>query len=219
MDPYVIEDAKLNYSVIEAFMGRLSVNQVYSHGLSGGEVLSVVVNITSKNVMRLAIDLWFPEGAIIGNYEGLTRVGLLPFESGGPFNVTLKDAVLSWRIKGKVKKVKGVEYMKVRSFKFKPIEIGHMKVHADGLFPSQQLTKSAVQMINSSWEFFTRQLMPETQNFFGPELVKICNKIFMRIPYDQLLPKGFKEKVKEEEVVKKGENGDKEKDVKDVKKS
>lgn len=193
MDPYITENAQLNYSVIDAFVGRLSVYEVYSHGLSSGQVKSVVANITSKNVMRLTIQMWFPTGQLTGNYEGTTRVGFIPFHSGGPFNVTMRDILVTWKIKGKVKKVNGVEYMTVKTFKFKPTQIGHMRVKMDGIFPSKQLTKSAVQMINGSWGFFTRQLMPETQNYFGPELVKIVNKIFLRVPYDQLLPKGYKE--------------------------
>lgn len=192
MDPYVTEDAKLNYSVIDAFVGKLSVYEVYAHGLSRGQVKSVTANITSKNAMKLSINVWFPEGRLTGNYEGLTRVGFIPFESGGPFRVNLTDVTLNWRIKGKVRRVKGVEYMKIRSFKFQPTEIGNMRIKMDGIFPSKQLTKSTVKLINGSWGFFTRQLMPETQNYFGPELVKVLNKIFMKVPYDQLLPKGYK---------------------------
>lgn len=194
MDPYVTEDAKLNYSVIEAFVGKLSVYEVYTYGLSSGQVQNVVANFTSKNVMKLSVDVWFPEGAIKGNYEGFTRVGFVPFHSGGPFNITTKDVLINWLIKGKVKKVKGVEYMQVRTFKFRPTKIGHMKVNMEGIFPSRQLTKSTVKLINGSWSFFTKQLMPETQNYFGPEIVSVLNKIFLKVPYDQLLPKGFANK-------------------------
>lgn len=189
MDPWVTEDAKLNYSMIEAFVGKLSVYEVYSYGLSTGEVQSVVANITDKNVLKLSIDIFFPEGKIKGHYEGTTRVGILPFYSGGPFNLTTTKALLNWKIKAKVKKVNGTEYMKVRTFKFKPVKIANLKVNLEGIFPSKQLTRSTVKLINGSWGFFMRQLMPETQSYFGPALVNILNKIFMKIPYDRLLPK------------------------------
>lgn len=189
MDPWVTEDAKLNYSMIEAFVGKLSVYEVYSYGLSTGEVQSVVANITDKNVLKLSIDIFFPEGKIKGHYEGTTRVGILPFYSGGPFNLTTTKALLNWKIKAKVKKVNGTEYMKVRTFKFKPVKIANLKVNLEGIFPSKQLTRSTVKLINGSWGFFMRQLMPETQSYFGPALVNILNKIFMKIPYDRLLLK------------------------------
>lgn len=197
MDPYVSEDVKLNYSVIDAFVGKFSVNEVYTFGLSSGIVKSVTTNTTAKGLLKLTVQVLFPEGEIIGSYEGTTRVGVIPFESAGPFSLTIKNALLKWKIKAKPKKVKNVEYMQVKSFKFSPLQIGHMTVDMEGLFPSEQLTKSTVNLINGNWKLFTRQLLPATQNYFGGDVVKTLNKIFMKIPYDQLMPKGYKKEEKD----------------------
>lgn len=189
MDPYVTEDAKLNYTLSESIVGRFSVHQVNTYGLVKGEVQNVSAHFSQNGtVMRLTIDVFFPESYVKGNYRGVARLGLLPFRSGGPFNVTITDTVITWQIHGKLLKRKdGEEFMQVRSFKFKP-KVGDLKLSMEGLFASKQLTSTAVKLLNGRWKYFVRQLMPETQNYFGPELVKIVNKIFMKVPFNHLLP-------------------------------
>lgn len=190
LDPYITEDANLNYTVAGAFAGQMSIYELTSYGMAKAVVQSVAANFTTKNTMRLTMDVWFPEIFTKGSYEGSNRVGFLPFQSGGPFRLNITDVSIKWKIKGKARKVKGVEYMQVRSFKFKPTQIGNLKLKLEGLFPSKELTKSTVKLINNNWEFFVEQLMPETRRFFEPEMANLANKVFMRIPYDRLFPKG-----------------------------
>lgn len=188
MDPYVTDDAKLNYSLIDTLVGKFTVRQVNTYGLVDGQVQAVRVNFTDDfSSMRMSINIFFPKSSAMGSYGGNARLGIIPFRSGGPFNLTVTNTLITWLISGKVKKVKGIEFMEVQSFKFKPT-VGDLKLNMEGIFASKQLTKAAVNLLNGRWKYLLRQLLPETQRYFEPELVKNVNKIFMKIPYNVLLP-------------------------------
>lgn len=186
LDPMVMENVNLNYSVLANLLGNLNIQQVRSYGLSEGEVRDVRLNLTATS-MELEADVFFPKGFIEGKYQGSGRIGLMRLKSAGPFNVTMKNTLVTWRLIGQLEKINGEDYMKIVDFTMNP-KIEYMRLDMEGIFTNRRLTKAAVDMINNSWKYFLKQLLPETQLFWSPTMSALANQVFLKIPFDVLMP-------------------------------
>lgn len=139
MDPFVYESGKFEYKQTARMQGSVTVKNSKFYGLSTAEVRGVKSNITDKT-MDLEIDIFLPRVFSEGLYKGEAFFNEIRFASKGAFNLTMKNVVATWKVKGSIVTVDGEDYMKMNFFDMIPT-VGEMKISATGLFPDAQLSK------------------------------------------------------------------------------
>lgn len=98
----------------------------------------------------------------------------------------------------------GHRYMKMKSVDFDPT-VGNLKFNAEGLLPEPLLSKfnsfffwnyllifyfideAIVEFLNQNWRPIYKTLIPETKAAWEPEIIKLANEFYSRIPIDSVL--------------------------------
>lgn len=139
VDPFSYETMTFNYKNSNLLSGSFTVTDIKTYGMSRLTVKKVVSNFTNDE-MSIEADVFFPKLFSTGDYKSNMTFNLFQLHSKGLYNVTMKDVVGKWNIKGKIEKIDGEEYMKVYKFDLDP-EANSMKFSISGLFPDETLSK------------------------------------------------------------------------------
>lgn len=139
MDPFNYESARFEYKQTARMQGSVNIKNSKFYGLSRAEVRGVKSNITEKTV-DLEVDIFLPRVFSEGLYKSEAFFNDIRFASKGAFNLTMKNIVATWKVKGSMVNIDGEDYMKMNAFDMIPT-VGEMKVSATGLLPDPQLSK------------------------------------------------------------------------------
>lgn len=139
VDPFSYETMTFNYKNSNLLSGSFTVTDIKTYGMSRLTVKKVVSKFVDDE-MSIEADLFFPKLFSTGDYKSNMTFNLFQLHSKGLYNVTMKDVVGKWNIKGKLEKIDGEEYMKVYKFDLDP-DANSMKFSISGLFPDETLSK------------------------------------------------------------------------------
>lgn len=145
VDPFTYDSVTFNYKNSNLLNGGFTVKDVRTYGMSRGKVRSVKSDFTDDE-MTIQAEMFFPKIFSTGNYKSNMTFNAFKIESKGQYNITMKDVVGKWNIKGKLEKIDGEDYMKVYKFDILP-EANDMKISVSGLFPDEALSRFIVRLI------------------------------------------------------------------------
>lgn len=137
LDPFTYDSVTFNYKRSDLFGGTFTVRDVKTYGMSRGKLLRLKSNITD-DTMSITAEVQFPKLFSTGDYTADMALNAFKLESKGQYNVTMKDVVAKWNIKGKVN---GEGYMNIHKFDIVP-DAKEMKLSVSGLFPDPALSKN-----------------------------------------------------------------------------
>lgn len=140
LDPFTYDSVTFDYKGSELLGGTFTVRDVKTYGMSRGKVLRLKSNITD-DTMSITAEVMFPKLFSTGDYTADMSFNAFKLASKGQYNVTMKDVIAKWNIKGKVSKIDGEDYMKIIKFDIIP-DAKDMKLSVSGLFPDPALSKN-----------------------------------------------------------------------------
>ncbi|KAG7310729.1 hypothetical protein JYU34_003537 [Plutella xylostella] len=186
IDPYEQDDIKVEYKRNQ-ISAKMYMKDIVVAGLRQAKVLDARLRADEER-FHLEVDMTSPSVFVTGRYHGEGRYNSLRVNATGGFNTTMRDLVYTWKLDGKPLKRDGETFVKIHSFYMRP-DVGDLQAYASDIFPDNpQLTELANQITNQNWRIMYRELLPYAQANWNLTGVKIANKIFLKVPYDQLFP-------------------------------
>lgn len=79
--------------------------------------------------------------------------------------------------------------MVIKSLDVTNSQIQNFKANITGLVADPDVNSFILEFINQNWKIFLDQFLDQTKSGWEPTYLNIFNKIFGKIPFDQLMPK------------------------------
>lgn len=113
------------------------------------------------------------------------RILLLPITGSGRANLTLVNTKIEHRLIGEPYEQDGVKYMKLKDYKvaFDPKKV---HIHFENLFNDKLLSETMNRFLNENWEIAFNELKSGYSKSFGKIFKEISNRIFTKVPFDQI---------------------------------
>ncbi|XP_026758733.1 uncharacterized protein LOC113518150 [Galleria mellonella] len=188
VDPYRQKDLHAEYNNNQ-ITAKMDMKDIYVHGLKSSEIKDARLR-ADDDQFYLEVDLTTPKVFVTGQYQGEGRYNSLKIAAKGSFNSTMTDLVYTWKLEGVPEKKDNETYMRIKSFYMRP-DVGNMVSYLSNDNPeSRELVDIGNRFINSNnnWRLMYRELLPLAQANWNKIGVRIANKIFLKIPYNQLFP-------------------------------
>ncbi|XP_059048502.1 uncharacterized protein LOC131843703 isoform X2 [Achroia grisella] len=188
VDPYRQKDLRAEYNNNQ-ISAKMHMTDIYVHGLKLAKVKDARLRADDDN-FHLEVDIETPRVFVTGQYEGEGRYNSLKIVAKGSFNSTMTDLVYTWKLDGVPEKKGNETYMRINSFYMRP-DVGNMVSYLTNDNPnSKDLIDLGNRFINSNnnWRLMYRELLPFAQANWNKIGIRVSNKIFLKIPYDQLFP-------------------------------
>ncbi|XP_077296111.1 uncharacterized protein LOC143918217 [Arctopsyche grandis] len=142
--------------------------------------------------MELEVDLSNKHIYIDGHFRGEVGIDTFLLSTQSYFNNTLNNVKWTWKIFGEKKIINGKTHMTITKFGMRP-EVGHMMVTVPDVFKgSPELAKLVQDLSQAYWSTVYRELLPIVELTWNKIGVKMSNKIFNKIPYEELFPVSLK---------------------------
>lgn len=186
LDPYYQKNLKVEYknNQISAVM---ILKNIYVEGLSGASVHDARVR-TDDDQLHIEIDLTAPKVVVRTEYEGNGQYNALKINAHGMINNTMSDLVFTWKLDGVPVKIGSETYMNITSFYMRP-DVGNMHISLTNDNPeTKDLTDFGLRFMNENWRALYREFLPFAQSNWDTIGARIANNIFMKVPYNQILP-------------------------------
>lgn len=162
---------------------RQTFKEVDVHDLISGS--RVVRYRTDFNKHLIICDSKSDRIRVLGDYEMSGRILLLPIVGKGKTNITLVDTHIEHQLIGEPYEKNGVKYMKLREYKvdFKPKRV---YMHFENLFNDKVLSEGMNRFIDENWEAVFSGLKEGYSKGFGSIFRDLSNRIFTKVPMDQI---------------------------------
>ncbi|KAK3908173.1 Protein takeout [Frankliniella fusca] len=131
--------------------------------------------------------LFFKQGVTLkGHYKIDGKVLVLPITGEGPCELFLDDIDATVNLIGKELVKDGVTYMEVENFKF-DFKPKRLNIKLENLFNgNKQLSDNMNVFLNENWAEVLKELKPAVTEAFGQAFGEITNRIFKKVPYNQI---------------------------------
>ncbi|VVD01339.1 unnamed protein product [Leptidea sinapis] len=148
----------------------------------------IKAKMVMSDIYVIGLNMFTPKVIVKGQYEGGGSYNSLKLLATGEFNNTMTDLVYTWKVDGAPEVIDGVTYIRVSSFYMRP-DVGTMKTTLTNNNPdSKELTELGVRITNENWRLLYKEMLPFAQSNWNKIGTRICNKIFLKVPYDVLFP-------------------------------
>ncbi|CAH2050323.1 unnamed protein product, partial [Iphiclides podalirius] len=186
IDPFYQKELKLEYNNNQITV-KMIVSEIYVEGVTESTVKDVRLRAEDESFL-LEIDMFTSQIFCKGRYSGGGSFNALRINATGDFNTTISDLTYTWKLEGTPEKVDGETYVKITSFYMRP-DVGNMVTHLTNENPdSKELTDLGIRITNENWRLLYRELLPFAQSNWNKIGTRIANKIFLKVPYNQLFP-------------------------------
>lgn len=130
-----------------------------------------------------------PKITITGKYKIDGRVLVLPIQGDGKAHLVFDNADLIVRYKPKVIEKNGKKYIQTQRFQL-DFDTTQLHINLENLFNGDKaLGDNMNQFLNANWRDILQELKPAI-TFAVEEILKgIINRIFMKVPYDEIFLK------------------------------
>ncbi|XP_014241740.1 protein takeout [Cimex lectularius] len=125
---------------------------------------------------------------LLGDYTISGKVLVLPITGAGKCNLTFDNFVAKLAAKGR-EVVKGNQkYMQVDKFTV-AIETSRLHVYLANLFNGDKTLGNQMNIfLNENWQDILKELKPTISSAFGAAFKEIANRVFSKIPINQIAP-------------------------------
>ncbi|CAK1601956.1 unnamed protein product [Parnassius mnemosyne] len=187
IDPYHQKELKLDYNNNQ-ISAKMSISNIYVSGVSSGSTVKDVRLRAEDDSFHMEIDMFTPQIISKGHYSGGGSYNALRINASGDFNTIMSDLTYTWKLDGTPEKIDGETYVRINSFYMRP-DVGNMVTNMTNENPdSKELTDLALRLTNQNWRLLYRELLPFAQSNWNKTGIRIANKLFLKVPYDQLFP-------------------------------
>nr|AOG12867.1 odorant binding protein [Eogystia hippophaecolus] len=186
VDPYHQEEIRVEYKNNQ-IMATMTMKDIYVEGLKLAKVHNARLR-ADEDYFHLEVDITTPRVFVRGKYIGEGRYNSLRINAKGEFNTTMTDLVYTWKIDGIPEKKNNTTYMRIKSFYMRP-DLGNLKAYiSNDNIDSKSIIDFANNFANQNWRPLYREMLPYAQENWNKIGIRIANKIFLKVPYDQLFP-------------------------------
>ncbi|XP_075228754.1 uncharacterized protein LOC142328702 [Lycorma delicatula] len=192
LDPMVMDVLRFSYRS-SMLGGDTVVRNVGIQRLSTIKVIEARARLNNPEKFYLEFDAHYDRLESSGHYELVGNIAKIPINSHGLFNISLYDVNFMYVVKGNlITGDDGLQYMKLNKFQYLNTNrgIGSIKLSATNLVERNPfLNMFAIKFLNQFWKPISRELLPIIDPMVDRFTTDFFNNIFLRIPYDMLLPK------------------------------
>ncbi|XP_049877911.1 protein takeout-like isoform X2 [Pectinophora gossypiella] len=186
VDPYHQKELRVEYKNNQIAV-KMTMRDIYVYGLKTATVHDVRLHADEDRFL-LEVDLTTPKVYVNGTYRGEGGWNSLTINTTGTFNTTMTDLTYTWKINGKPEKIDGETYVRIESFYMRP-DLADLKSYITNDNPdTRELTNLGNDFANANWKALYRELLPYAQDNWNKIGIRVANKIFLKVPYDQLFP-------------------------------
>ncbi|XP_077296347.1 putative beta-carotene-binding protein [Arctopsyche grandis] len=186
LDPHVEKEMKIEYKRNQ-ITAKAFLKDITAHGLSNAIVHNVRANL-QDDFMEIEADMSNKGIVVEGYFRGEGRLNAIVFNTKGFYNNTMSDLTWTWKISAEPEVKNGKTYMRVKKFFMRP-EVGGMIVNLPVIFEDNpQLNKIAKDFAQNYWRLIYHELLPVIEQTWDKIGRKVCNKIFLKVPYDEIFP-------------------------------
>ncbi|XP_045781034.1 circadian clock-controlled protein daywake-like [Maniola jurtina] len=186
VDPYVQKKLLLEYKNNQVQV-KMNNRDIHVIGLKSSTVRDARLR-ADEDSFHLEVDMYTPAVSMTGKYEGGGSYNALNITARGTYQADMTDLVYTWKLDGKPETINNDVYVRIKSFYMRP-DVSSMKVHLTNDAPeSKELTELGVRLVNENWKVLYRELLPFAMNNWDKIGTKVANKLFLKVPYNQLFP-------------------------------
>ncbi|KAL4702988.1 hypothetical protein ACJJTC_008766 [Scirpophaga incertulas] len=186
VDPYHQKDLRIEYKNNQ-ILAKFTAKDIYVEGLKSSTVHDVRFR-ADDDQFHLEVDLTTPRVHVRGKYRGEGRYNSLKILAYGMFNTNMTDLTYTWKIDGVPEKNQNGTFIRITDFYMRP-DVGQMMSYLSNDNPeSREITELGNRFTNNNWRILYREFLPFAQDNWNKIGIKVSNKIFLQVPYDQLFP-------------------------------
>jgi len=167
---------------------NLTFNDLHVEGVSAAKVKGPEVHVIEENWGRIKGSV--PKLILTGQYEIGGKVLLLPITGKGPFKLVVDDVTANVRLNFKdLPSKNGKTFKEVKEFICK-LDMKKLSIHLENLFNGDKaLGENMNRFLNENSLELWKELQPAFEQAIGYALKDISNKLFSKVPIDDILPK------------------------------
>ncbi|XP_054280527.1 uncharacterized protein LOC128998428 [Macrosteles quadrilineatus] len=187
IDPLKVPEMIMSYDA-NTIGGRVTLRDTITRGIGKLKIVDVrsVANDPTRFLME--IDFFIPKMRTAGLYSMQGHVGDIPITGDDKYNISMDGVSGTWKLTGAPVEEDGQVFMRIDRFEVNP-EVQGLKVHANNLFKGNpELSAVTIAFVNRFWRVLYDEMLPYTVETFDKVGRQLINKIFHKIPYDQLFP-------------------------------
>ncbi|KAL0275799.1 UNVERIFIED_CONTAM: hypothetical protein PYX00_003543 [Menopon gallinae] len=186
---YPIDPLDITALNIDQGSGPVSIDLKFKdlkiYGFKDAKISDVKADVPN---FRFSAKVTVPEVSLKGKYNINGKVLILPITGNGDCVLTMDDVAAQVELLGKERKKDGRLYMNVQKFDFK-FDLKKFKLKFENLFNGDKaLGENMNQFINENWNEILLELKPSIQEAFGAVFAEISNRIFSKVPYNDIFP-------------------------------
>nr|QCF41932.1 odorant binding protein [Athetis dissimilis] len=186
IDPYLQKEFRVEYKNNQIVV-KLVINNIYVEGLRLAKVHDARLR-ADDDKFHLEVDLTGPLVAVRAQYYGEGQFNNLKILAYGEFNTTMTDLVYTWKLNGVPEKNGNETYVRIKDFYMRP-DIGSIVTSFRNDNPeTREFTDLGTRFANENWRTLYKEFLPYAQANWNKIGTKIANKLFLKVPYDQLFP-------------------------------
>ncbi|XP_052747342.1 circadian clock-controlled protein daywake isoform X2 [Bicyclus anynana] len=186
VDPYVQKELRLEYKNNQVKV-KMDNRDIIVAGLKASTVRDARLR-ADEDSFHLEVDMYTPAVNLSGKYEGGGSYNALNITARGTYHTEMTDLVYTWKLDGKPETINNDVYIRIKSFYMRP-DVSNMNVQLTNDAPeSKELTALGVRLVNENWKILYRELLPFAMHNWNKIGTKVANKIFLKVPYNQLFP-------------------------------
>lgn len=186
LDPFYQKDLKVEYNANQ-ISAKMEIKNIYVLGLKDAIVHDARVR-AEDDILHIEVDLTADKVYSMGEYQGQGQYNALKIQAYGDFNVTMSDLKFTWKLDGTTEKNASKTYIRINSFYMRP-DVGSMMTYlTNNNAETKELTTFATGFANQNWRLLYREFLPFAQANWNKIGMKIANKIFLQVPYDDIFP-------------------------------
>ncbi|XP_046683248.1 protein takeout-like [Homalodisca vitripennis] len=187
IDPLRVAEMAMAYDA-NVIAGKVILKDTVTRGIGKLKIMAVRSVANDPTRFMMEIDFYIPKMVTGGFYSMQGHVGDIPISGGDTYNITMGGVSGTWRLTGSPLAEDGQTFMRIDKFEVIP-EVQALKVHANNLFKGNpELSTVTIAFVNRFWRELYEEMLPYAQESFDKTVRQILNKIFLKIPYDQLFP-------------------------------
>ncbi|PZC80154.1 hypothetical protein B5X24_HaOG200968 [Helicoverpa armigera] len=186
IDPYLQKDFRLEYKNNQ-IAAKLNMKNIQVEGLRAAKVHDARLR-ADDDKFHLEVDLTSPKVTVHAEYHGEGKFNSLRILAFGEVNTTMTDLVYTWKLDGVPEKNGTETYIRIKEFYMRP-DVGSIVTNFKNDNPeSRELTDLGTRFANENWRTLYREFLPYAQANWNKIGTKVANKLFLKVPYDQLFP-------------------------------
>uniref|UniRef100_A0A336M562 CSON011977 protein n=1 Tax=Culicoides sonorensis TaxID=179676 RepID=A0A336M562_CULSO len=186
LDPYQLGTARFEYST-GPLSTRINMRNAIAHGASKGQVKNIRSKVNDQN-LHFEMDVYFPKLLTEADFKGRSVFNDVKVKSDGHVKLVIGDVSCTFKMYGKAR-TDNPAFMNITSFDMTNVQIQKLKIDGTGFLPDPDANQFAIEFVNQNWREYYNSIVPSTKSSWEPIFLNLLNKVFDKVPFDQIMSK------------------------------